>query len=308
MGLITFEGKPIEKLIEVISQGIGTLYKPRAIRKEADAEAYKIGVIEKAKAIASADSKIIDLDLYDNIQNRIIYQEKRKQENIDTIVEVAAEQLNQEENVAQEKVEPDWTTKFFNIAQDISDDEMQKLWGRILAGEIKQPKSYSLRALELLKNLTKKEAQTFAKLSNLAITTGEGKFVINNDNGKTLKEIFGITLDDILLLTEIGLIVNMPNVAFPIGGHSISQMETLIYGKKGIVIERPANTLRQSVHILPLTNIGIELSKLIDNEANIEYIKLICSSFSQPGSKIVYGDLVDINGERIIIDYTVFSS
>ena len=95
MGLITFEGKPIEKLIEVISQGIGTLYKPRAIRKEAEAEAYKIGIIEKAKANAIAEGKIIDLELYENIQERILHQETRKQINIDNIAQIAANQLNQ---------------------------------------------------------------------------------------------------------------------------------------------------------------------------------------------------------------------
>lgn len=47
--LIKLEGKPFEKLIEVISNGIGTLYKPRSIRKEADAKAYEIGIIESAK-------------------------------------------------------------------------------------------------------------------------------------------------------------------------------------------------------------------------------------------------------------------
>ena len=37
---------------------------------------------------------------------------------------------------------------FFNIAEDISSDDMQALWGRIFAGKIKQPKSHSLRTLD----------------------------------------------------------------------------------------------------------------------------------------------------------------
>ena len=35
LNVVKIEGKPIEKLIEVISKGIGTIYKPRAIRREA---------------------------------------------------------------------------------------------------------------------------------------------------------------------------------------------------------------------------------------------------------------------------------
>ena len=34
--------KALEKLITSVSDGIGTLYRPRAIRKEADAKAYEI--------------------------------------------------------------------------------------------------------------------------------------------------------------------------------------------------------------------------------------------------------------------------
>lgn len=55
--LIRLEGKPFEKLIDVISKGIGTIYKPRSIRKEADAKAYEIGIIKNAKAKALSEGK-----------------------------------------------------------------------------------------------------------------------------------------------------------------------------------------------------------------------------------------------------------
>jgi hypothetical protein len=34
-------GKPITKLIEVVTQGIGTEFRPRAIRREAEAQAVR---------------------------------------------------------------------------------------------------------------------------------------------------------------------------------------------------------------------------------------------------------------------------
>ena len=42
-------GKGAEKLIEVIANAIGAIYKPYGIRREADAEAYKIKVIESER-------------------------------------------------------------------------------------------------------------------------------------------------------------------------------------------------------------------------------------------------------------------
>ena len=48
---------PVIKLIEVVNDGIGTLYAPRRIRKEADARAYEIVTIEKAKTAAEINRK-----------------------------------------------------------------------------------------------------------------------------------------------------------------------------------------------------------------------------------------------------------
>jgi len=299
MALITFEGKPIEKLIEVISQGIGTLYKPRAIRKEADSEAYKIGVIERAKSNAIAESKIIDLELYENIQQRIVYQETRKQINIDNITQIAGTQLSQEEEVSDEKIENDWTTRFFNIAQDISDEEMQNLWGRILAGEIKKPKSFSVRTLELLKNLSKEEAEIFTKFSKLRICAGNTGMVFNQDDGKFLEDEFGIKFIDRLLLTELGLISSENNLEFSFHATDTDKKTSLIeFGNKGIFIERPENTPKQAISVLVFTKVGSELSKLIDQEPNINYIRKICSSFVFPNVKIEYGDLVKYPTEK----------
>ena len=72
INVVKVEGKPIEKLIDVISKGIGTIYKPRAIRKEAEAKAYEIEIIERAKANALSEGKLIEDDTIDKIQERII--------------------------------------------------------------------------------------------------------------------------------------------------------------------------------------------------------------------------------------------
>ena len=45
---ISLDGKPLEKLIDVVSKGIGTLYRPRQIRKEADARAAALSRICRA--------------------------------------------------------------------------------------------------------------------------------------------------------------------------------------------------------------------------------------------------------------------
>ena len=129
------------------------------MRKEADAKSYEIGIIESAKTKAIAEGKESEAETYIRIQERLLFKEIDRQNNLDNVIEIAAEQLGQEKSINEEPVDKDWSKRFFNIVEDISDEEMQTVWGRILAGEIKSPKSYSMRTLELLKNLSKEEAE-----------------------------------------------------------------------------------------------------------------------------------------------------
>lgn len=293
VNVVKVEGKPLEKLIDVISKGIGTIYKPRAIRKEAEAKAYEIEIIERAKAKALSEGKLIEADTIDKIQERVIYKETRRQENIENVTQIAAQQLSQEESVSDEPVDDDWTTRFFNIIEDISNEEMQVLWGRILAGEIKQPKSYSLRTLDVLKNLTFEEANIFTKFAQIKLTAGDTNMIYNQDNGAFLESEFGITFKDRLLLTELGFIASENNLEFSFFSTQAMKINFIEYGKKGIFLKREANTPKQAISVLVFTKIGVELSKLIEQTTNENYIKKVCSGFKHPNVKITYGDLLN---------------
>lgn len=302
VALVKFEGKPIEKFIEVVSQGIGTLYRPTAIRNEANAEAYKILTLESARSKASAESKLFELELNSTIQQRLIYQETKKQSNINQVLEIAADQINQAETVSAEKVDNDWTTRFFNISENISNEEMQQLWGRILAAEIKQPKSFSLRTLELLKNLSKEEAETFSKFAQLKIKTPKNDFIPYTDNN-LLSTKFNITYKDILLMTELGLILSGTTLGITFINSDKSLSALYENGETGIYVITKPNKSKCSIHILAFTTVGSELTRLISYEKNDEYIKYVCSSLSTPYTSIKFGTLgFDENQERIFVD------
>ena len=67
---------PVTKLIEVVSDGIGTLYAPPPhIRKEADARAYEIGTIEKAKTVAEINRKEQGFLSLNRIEQRLLAKE-----------------------------------------------------------------------------------------------------------------------------------------------------------------------------------------------------------------------------------------
>lgn len=61
-------------------------------------------------------------------------------------------------------IDIDWLMRFYDSVGCTSNDVLQDLWAKILAGEINHPNSCSLRTLDILKNVTEKEARVFEKL------------------------------------------------------------------------------------------------------------------------------------------------
>lgn len=88
----------------------------------------------------------------------------RKEVNVSKAV-LAAENIlaNEDQVPTEQKVEDDWLFSWRENAGRVSSKELQGLWGSILAGEVKNPGSYSFRTMEFLKGLSKSEAELISK-------------------------------------------------------------------------------------------------------------------------------------------------
>lgn len=120
----------------------------------------KLEIIAEANENTSNDFALIQ----NEILERKYFQEIKKQGNINSTINFTMNELENETEVSDEKVDEDWINRFFNTIENISNEQLQQLWAKILAGEIKEPSTYSLRTLDILKNLSFKEAGCFLKL------------------------------------------------------------------------------------------------------------------------------------------------
>lgn len=263
---------PTMKLMDMVGSAVGTLYEPRHKRKMADAIVYEINSIgevmrkyadlpivydQNGVAINSEDFN----RLMQRAGTRLVLQETIKQHNIESVVDNAYEILEKEEVCSEEPVEQGWINRFFDSVADISDEDLQKLWGKVLAGEIKQPKSYSLRTLETLKNLSKHEATLFQKIAPFVLREGNNHFIVSNND--ILKK-HDLNYHEILQLDECGLINSGIYVSLQI---SLSNTkESQIFNKcKMIVLEGLSSSVTKvSVGDYGLTRAGIEMLSLID--------------------------------------------
>lgn len=310
--------EPLKRLIEVVAEGIGGISRPILIRKSADAKAYEIKTV--AKAIAESQ-KLLGPVKYDggeiviesdpnknvpelpeaNLDRRVIsrmtYQEARRQENLERITQYAAEDFGGNETMGSERPDSNWTARFFRIAEDISTEEMQALWGKVLAGEVKRPGSYSLRTIDVLKNISQKEAETFVRMARIAFFSGGKAFVPNPEDGKYLTEHFDITFLDLLLLREIGLLAPS-DLEFSLLPAEKDNQSVFTCGSTCVIIDRPAATPKQPIKAVVFTEIGKQLLQLVDRApADPKYIEKFATFFQEPGVVVKSGTIAQWHGD-----------
>jgi uncharacterized protein YqgV (UPF0045/DUF77 family) len=154
--------KPILKLIEAVSAGIGKVYEPLGTVVQAKAD----GLADIIRA--EADLKVKDLQQRALI--RILATETDRQQNIESIVSKSKAALP--ESVSDVPVKKEWITHFFEAAKDVSNEEMQELWARVLAGEVAAPGQTSRRTIDALKAMDRQDAEMFSRVVFASVKFG----------------------------------------------------------------------------------------------------------------------------------------
>lgn len=119
-------------------------------------------------------------------------------------------------------IDVDWLNTFSDAAACFGSDYMSKVFGKILAGEIRNPGSFSIRTLKIVAQLDKNVAELFVKLCQLSLVLRgtDGKcfdarmITLGRDpNQADAFAEFGIRYWDLVLLQEYGLISSVENSA-----------------------------------------------------------------------------------------------
>ena len=121
--------KPADTLIRKVSDAVGGIFAPYQVKRMAKAEAEA--------AMIEAQSKIEISDLHRRAVHRFIEEEAQRQKNMEDITAKALPELNAE--ATPDSIENDWLVNFFDKSRIVSDNEMQVLWARVLAGEANAP-------------------------------------------------------------------------------------------------------------------------------------------------------------------------
>jgi hypothetical protein len=301
--------KPLTKLVEVIAAGVGAIARSYLVKRDADARAYEIekvaqalsstglpdGRYEAGKVVITgtknAIAQLAETPVGERVIERLSFREAHRQKNIELISQHAADELRDvnPDEVSSEPVDEDWVSRFFTAAQDVSSEEMQVLWGKILAGEVASPKSYSLRTLELVRNLSKDEALLFERLAKNRFDQAKGCFLINPDNHKFIEDALDISFQDILLLREAGLLVSNDSLVISFQPAPQDKNVFFEHGPMLVWLEIPAGKKIKNMGIVGFTNPGYQLSRIIPVVPNEDLVTKLATCIKSDDVKVKCG-------------------
>lgn len=249
--LIKIDLKPLSDLrialLDKIEKGTGWIFSTETAKKQG----YKniIDEISKREDINPIDRAVIISQF-----NKI----KKEHKNRAQIIDKAVKLLEKGDNP--EKIKDDWLIEFFDLCKNVSDEELQFVWARVLQKECTEDGKSSLRLLRTISDITKNEINMITKIAkNINYATANSEYWGIVCSEMQFLETIGISLDEIMELEELG-VIKRETFSFKDGSKfSYCNVNYAIKYKKKSYLN-----LTKFVNFFRLTQVGMEILNLAE--------------------------------------------
>jgi len=309
-------GSAVEKLIDTISIAIGKLYEPIHLKRMAKAKAFSISAFSTVisdNSYVPIDYKESGISISNDIDEmakraakRCNFQEMQRQQNMEQIIGQTYLELENERVVSSESLQREWVSRFFRSSGDISEENLQHLWSRVLAGEIKQPGSCSFRTMSVLENLNVQEAMLFSnilpyfvKWDEFYVTAQYLHLVADASCGK-----MGFSNSDILRLDECGLVNDTPN--WKVNAYVQDPHRIICHTDRiALVANQTGKNTNIECECFRLTSAGEQLRRIIKPICSERYILMLndCLEYNREKIKLSAHKIISMNGDHLLLDY-----
>lgn len=322
--------------LSVVGDAIGDLVTgiPAPIRKNAAqalarlctaAVEYPISLIENATAEKRAESRarvrLIDASasqLADQLRTSPEYARAaatkfaqkivRERVNVDRVAAIAVEELNvappssaTDESSEVAPISEDWLNAFESEAAQMSSEQMQLLFGKILAGEIRRPSSFSIKTLKMMSQLDNQAASLFRILCSLSVSIRvpqlgmvmDARVVSIGHAGSNSLQAYGLSFDALNVLQEYGLIISDLNsymdYRMSIASGNKVPMSMSYCGEQWALVPKIAATPAQELRLegVSFSRSGKELLSVVQIDPNEQYTAALKKYFDDRGYTMV---------------------
>lgn len=241
----------------------------------------KRGSREIGKSLASGDDALRKRSIEAAIGEHI-----QSQRNREAIAKAAVKELKNDmpQLDATAAIDDDWLNLFASIASKKSTTDMQSLWGKLLAGEIRQPGAFKLRTLQSLSVLDATEATLIHKHMSFVF---DRHMMVYGQEYKLISYATLLELQALDVIQEAGGNTHV-RVAIPAG----TPGSVLLGANEVLHVENEKDDEGFLRNICPLTPFGRDLYRLAKPDRCAEGVALeIANQLRRKGRRIVVLEL-----------------
>ena len=312
-------GSKVQTLSEICTRNLDKLFKrivgdywyittanwhteaARIKSSQEDSSIFNRIITEKAAKVAAENPEIIERVISRNISSLL-----QDQNNLDSIFKTVVQEIEHnsspDDNKDQKMIGDDWLN--FTISQAIlkSSEEMKLYFAKLIAGEIRNPGSFSLQAVRCLTLLDESTGTCFQNLCNISLSGIGAQAVvviwtgIGNPGANKLEE-YGASYYQLTDLEQHGLIVGEFNVTHNLDHLWKDKVPFEMAGKK-IFISKKKDADKDpnlsDIKTIMFTRAGTEIRKIIALEPNKDYLHKIVDIFGNNNCDIyeIYDEIL----------------
>ncbi|HEX6376389.1 MAG TPA: DUF2806 domain-containing protein [Allosphingosinicella sp.] len=170
-------------------------------------------------------------------------------------------------------LDEDWLNAFARYAEDASSEDLQRLWGRVLAGEVGQPGKFSRRTLRFIAELDKPSAADCEAVAPFLV----GDFIFRSGRWDS-----GDGLSLMLRLEEVGLVAGAGGTLHRKLTVDANGLVAQLGAKRALLFRGTPGTVKE-LPALKVTRLGHEVFSLLKPADEDGLLKEIAAAVDKQG-------------------------
>jgi hypothetical protein len=202
------------------------------------------------------------------------------------------------ENISSVQVDPDWMVRWRDGAQDAVSVQLKRYWARLLAGEVLKPSTYSVRTMEFMRTISRRDLE----MMNICARFCFDGFIYRSP-GSYFSELLHVPMFE--QLEELGLLRGV------YGRPESWQLKStagdgfraiLPCGRKAIFVEGGDASDDFRLPVYRLTRFGREVFSLSPADADMAYLMAVANELKKHGFQVRLGDWVSDSGQGLFAE------